>query len=76
MSARAPQWRRRGLCSALVHRVCRHGFEVMGAQTLVMVADPADVAIGIYESLGFQRGANIYELQRRPAADPAKESAA
>ncbi len=63
-----PQWRRRGLCSALVHRVCRHGFEVMGAQTLVMVADPADVAIGIYESLGFQRGADIHELQRRPPA--------
>lgn len=71
-----PQWRRRGLCSALVHRVCRHGFEVMGAETLVMLADPTDVAIGIYESLGFQRGADTHELQRRPAADPAEGSAA
>lgn len=64
-----PQWRRRGLCTALVHRVCHHGFEVMGAQTLVMVADPDDVAIGIYESLGFERGASFYELQRRPAIE-------
>ena len=48
----------------------------MGAQTLVMLADPADVAIGIYESLGFVRGANTHELQRRPATDPAPGSAA
>jgi RimJ/RimL family protein N-acetyltransferase len=70
-----PQWRRRGLCSALVHRVCRHAFEVTGVETLVMVADPDDVAIGIYEALGFQRGADVYELQRRPAAERAQEAA-
>ena len=66
-----PQWRRRGLCRALIHRVCVHGFEVMGVETLVMLADPGDVAIGIYESLGFVRGADVYELQRPPAHDPA-----
>jgi RimJ/RimL family protein N-acetyltransferase len=59
-----PAWRRRGLCSALVHAVCRHGFEQMGLETLVIVADPDDVAIGLYESLGFQRGASTWHLEK------------
>jgi predicted GNAT family acetyltransferase len=70
-----PQWRRRGLCTALIHKVCRHGFEVMGAETLVMMADPHDVAIEIYASLGFERGADVYELQRRPVNDPGRAQA-
>ena len=61
-----PAWRRRGLCTALVHAVCRHGFEAMGLRTLVMVADPADVAIGIYESLGFRRGVSAWQFERAP----------
>lgn len=61
-----PRWRRRGLCTALVHAVCRHGFERMGLETLVMVADPADVAIGIYESVGFVRGTSAWQLERAP----------
>ena len=61
-----PAWRRRGLCTALVHAACRHGFEAMGLRTLVMVADPADVAIGIYESLGFRRGVSTWQFERAP----------
>ena len=61
-----PAWRRRGLCTALIHAVCRHGFESMGLRTLAMVADPADVAIGIYESLGFRRGASTWQFERPP----------
>ena len=61
-----PAWRRRGLCRAMIHAVCRHGFEQMGLSTLVMMADPHDVAIGIYESLGFRRGASTWELERKP----------
>ena len=61
-----PAWRRRGLCTALVHAACRHGFEAMDLRTLVMVADPADVAIGIYESLGFRRGVSTWQLERPP----------
>lgn len=61
-----PDWRRRGLCKALVDAVCRYGFEQMGISTLAMVADPDDVAIGIYESLGFQRGFSTWQLERRP----------
>ena len=61
-----PAWRRRGLCTALVHAVCRHGFEAMGLNTLVMVADPDDVAIAVYESLGYRRGASTWQFERPP----------
>jgi RimJ/RimL family protein N-acetyltransferase len=61
-----PQWRRRGLCRALIHTVCAHGFEAMGLQSLVIVADPDDVAIGLYESVGFERGLSTWHLQRAP----------
>ena len=61
-----PDWRRRGLCTALVHAACRHGFEAMGLRTLAMVADPDDVAIDVYESVGFRRGASTWQLERPP----------
>ena len=66
-----PDWRRRGLCSALIHAVCRRGFEVMGLSSLVIVADPDDVAIGLYEALGFVRDHRLWYLERRQAADRA-----
>lgn len=66
-----PAWRRRGLCSALIHAVCRHGFGAMGLESLVIIADPDDVAIGLYESLGFVRDHRLWYLERRPAADRA-----
>jgi hypothetical protein len=31
-----------------------------------MLADPADVAIGLYESLGFTRGASAWRIERAP----------
>ena len=61
-----PAWRRRGLCSALIHAVCRHGFEVMGLSSLVIIADPGYVAIHLYEALGFQRAAGTWGMERRP----------
>ncbi len=61
-----PAWRRRGLCTALVHAACRHGFEAMALRTLVMVADPDDVAIGVYESLGYRRGVSTWQFERAP----------
>jgi RimJ/RimL family protein N-acetyltransferase len=61
-----PAWRRRGLCTALVHAACRHGFEAMDLRTLVMVADPDDVAIGVYESLGYRRGTSTWQFERAP----------
>jgi RimJ/RimL family protein N-acetyltransferase len=64
-----PQWRRLGLCRALMQAVCRYGFDVMRLHTLVIVADPHDVAIGLYESLGFERCTNHWQLERRPPED-------
>ena len=64
-----PAWRRRGLCRALVHAACRYGQEQRGWHTLVMCADPEDVAIGIYESLGFARQSTQWSLQRRASHD-------
>jgi RimJ/RimL family protein N-acetyltransferase len=61
-----PSFRRRGLCTALIDAVCGHGLDLMNLQTLVIVADPHDVAIGLYESLGFERGASTWQLQRAP----------
>ena len=61
-----PAWRRRGACTALVHAVCRHGFEAMGLTTLVMLADPEDVAIRVYESLGFRCESRQWHLERTP----------
>lgn len=48
-----PDFRGRGLAGTLVHRVAAYGFDVLGARTLVMVADPTYVAIRIYRSVGF-----------------------
>jgi ribosomal protein S18 acetylase RimI-like enzyme len=62
-------WRRRGLCRALVHHVCRHAFDHLCLQRLVMCADPHDVAIGIYRSVGFSEVEQHWCLQRRPLPD-------
>ena len=61
-----PSFRRLGLCSALIHAVCADAFERLKLHTLVIVADPLDVAIGLYESLGFERGAASWHIERRP----------
>ena len=66
-----PQHRRRGLCRALVHAACRHGFEHMGWHTLVMGADPHDVAIGIYRQVGFAPHDTLWMLERRAPEDRA-----
>lgn len=51
-----PDFRRRGICARLVHDVCRIGLTNQGIGTLVMVADDADHAAKIYESVGFRAG--------------------
>ena len=64
-----PDFRRQGLCRALVHAACTHGFTQMGWHTLVMGADPDDVAIGIYRQVGFQLHDRLWMLERRPVED-------
>jgi GNAT superfamily N-acetyltransferase len=48
-----PQARRKGLAGTLVWRAGQHGLRDRAAATLVMLADPHDVAIRIYQSVGF-----------------------
>ena len=50
-----PDVRGRGLAGTLVHHVSRYGFDTLGAETLVMVADPEYLAIRLYRSVGFSR---------------------
>lgn len=48
-----PVARRRGLAGTLVWQAGRYGRQVLGASTLVIVADPAAAAIRLYRSCGF-----------------------
>ncbi|MCB9138145.1 MAG: GNAT family N-acetyltransferase [Caldilineaceae bacterium] len=48
-----PAYRRRGICGRLVYEAARHGLGEMGADVLVMAADPDYHAAQIYESVGF-----------------------
>jgi len=49
-----PEYRRQGLCGALVYQASRYALEKMGVETLVMVAEEHYHAAKIYESLGFR----------------------
>lgn len=64
-----PAWRRLGLCSALVHHVSRHALQAWGVAEVIMVADPEDVAIGIYRSLGYRAFEREWCLERRAPED-------
>lgn len=64
-----PDARGPGLAGTLVHHTSRHGFGDLGAQTLVMVADPEYLAIRAYRSVGFAVSENQLGVQRRPPED-------
>jgi predicted GNAT family acetyltransferase len=59
-----PDWRRRGLCTRADPRGVAHGFTQWRLATLVMAADPDDVAIGIYRSLGYRDIDTLWLLER------------
>jgi ribosomal protein S18 acetylase RimI-like enzyme len=61
-----PGARGRGLAGTLVHEVSRFGFEDLGAETLVMVADPDYVAVRVYRSVGFVDGETQLQAERPP----------
>jgi ribosomal protein S18 acetylase RimI-like enzyme len=63
-----PDARGRGLAGTLVHEVSRYGFAELGAQTLVMVADPDYVAVRVYRAVGFEDGETQLQAERAPAA--------
>jgi GNAT superfamily N-acetyltransferase len=62
-----PDHRNKGLAGTLVYRASQYALHEMAAETLVIVADPAGPAVGIYRSLGFGDAETQVQL-RRPAS--------
>jgi ribosomal protein S18 acetylase RimI-like enzyme len=60
--------RRRGICSRLIVEAGRHAVRCFGAERLVIVADAAYHALGLYESLGFKRREQVCGVVRPPPA--------
>lgn len=56
--------RRKGICSRLVVDAAEHA----GARHFVIAADPDYHALGLYESLGFERAERVAGVCRRPAS--------
>jgi ribosomal protein S18 acetylase RimI-like enzyme len=63
-----PEARRQGLAGTLVWHAGRYGTEVLGARTLVIVADTAGDAIRVYRSCGFAPFESQLSFER-PSAD-------
>jgi len=63
-----PQFRRLGLAGALLCRAGDHAVEVLGADRLVIVADPQYHAIDLYRRHGFLDRQVQLQLQRRSGA--------
>jgi ribosomal protein S18 acetylase RimI-like enzyme len=61
-----PAARRQGLAGTLVAAAGRYGREVMGARTLVIVADPAGAAIRLYRACGFTDREGQLSFARTP----------
>ena len=61
-----PDYRSRGLAGTLAHYVSGYGFDELGAQTLVIVADPDYLAIRIYRAIGFTDSESQLRAERAP----------
>jgi ribosomal protein S18 acetylase RimI-like enzyme len=66
-----PAHRRQGMACTLLVRAARFATAGLGADTLVIVADPDGPAVGLYRSLGFSDAELHFELSRTPARSPA-----
>ena len=64
-----PDFRRRGICRALLYEASRYGFDRLGAEVLVIVADPDYHAAQLYESSGFAVTEYLVALCVYPSAD-------
>jgi RimJ/RimL family protein N-acetyltransferase len=62
-----PAARRQGLAGTLVWHAGRYGRDVLRASTLVIVADPAEVAIRVYRACGFTEAQRQLSFERPPA---------
>jgi ribosomal protein S18 acetylase RimI-like enzyme len=65
-----PDYRRRGLARRLVYDAALLAADRFGARDLVIVADPDEHAITLYESLGFVTVELQVELMRSPTGQP------
>jgi GNAT superfamily N-acetyltransferase len=63
-----PDFRRRGYAGALVAVAGRYALGELGASRLVILADPAYVAIHLYRALGFVEVERPAQLERAPAS--------
>ena len=61
-----PEHRGRGLAGTLAHYAGCYGLGELGAQRLVMVADPDYLAIRIYRSIGFEDSESQLQAERFP----------
>ena len=61
--------RRRGISSRLVVEAARRASEDYGAEQFVIVADADYHALGLYESLGFERAEHVFGVCFWPRAD-------
>jgi ribosomal protein S18 acetylase RimI-like enzyme len=59
-------FRRRGICSRLVVEAAHHSAQAHGAERFVIVADLGYHALGLYESLGFERREHVVGVCRWP----------
>lgn len=62
----APSHRGRGICGTLVHEAGRRARADLGAERLVMVADPAGRAARVYRSVGFEETERLVALWLTP----------
>ncbi len=62
-----PEARRQGLSGTLVWHAGRYGTDVLGARTLVIVAETAGEAIRVYRSCGFASSESQLSFERPPA---------
>ncbi|HVR12634.1 MAG TPA: GNAT family N-acetyltransferase, partial [Gaiellaceae bacterium] len=65
----AQAFRRRGICSRLVVEAARRSAAEYGVARLIIVADLHYHALGLYESLGFERAEQLSGVCHWPRAD-------
>jgi ribosomal protein S18 acetylase RimI-like enzyme len=61
--------RRRGISSRLVVEAAHRASEDFGAKRFVIVADAEYHALGLYESLGFERAEHVFGVCLWPRSD-------
>jgi len=61
-----PEFRRRGVCTALMDAACRLGLEELGLSTLLLVVEEDSAAQRVYRATGFDVVARQTGVQRRP----------